>query len=144
MSQKQILTPYLIVDGAARAIAFYERAFDAKETMRIPGDGDRIGHAELEAFGASFMLADEHTEMGYRGPRATGSAVSLLVYVPDVDATFARAITAGAQETRAVKDQPYGDRSGTLTDPFGHVWTIATHKEDMSVEEIRRRFTTAG
>src|SRR5579862_2344403 len=133
-------TPYLIISGAAGAIDFYARAFGAAEVLRLPmGDG-RIGHAEVRIGPASIMLADEFPEMGYRGPRALGgSPVSIHIYVEDVDAFAARAATAGATVKRPVQDQFYGDRSVTLEDPFGHVWTFATHTEDVPPEELRRR-----
>ena len=133
------VTPYLICDGAARAIEFYARAFGANELFRLPM-GDKVGHAEIMIGDSHVMLADEHPQMGYRGPQAGApTSSSLMVYVPDVDATFAKAIAAGATEQRAVADQFYGDRSGTLKDPFGHVWTISTHVEDVTPEEIEKR-----
>lgn len=133
-------TPYLIIGGAAEAIEFYERVFGATERFRMPGPDDRIAHAEIQIGDSVIMLADEVLDMGYRSPRSLGgTAVSLLVYVDDVDAVFRRAVDAGALPLRPVADQFYGDRSGTLEDPFGHVWTIATHIEDVSVEEMRRR-----
>ena len=134
------VTPYLIVDGAARAIDFYTRAFGAKELMRIPAPGDRVGHAEIKIGDSVIMLADEHPEMQARGPgHYGGSPVSILLYVDDVEALFKQAIAAGGTETRAVADQFYGDRAGTLKDPFGHSWHLHTHKEDVSMEELRRR-----
>jgi PhnB protein len=134
------ITPYLIVDGAARAIEFYRRAFDAKELMRIPAPNDRIGHAEIKVGDSVIMLADEHPEMDARSPsHYGGSPVTLLLYVTDVDKQFKQALAAGATEVRPVADQFYGDRSGTLKDPFGHSWHLSTHKEDVSMEEIARR-----
>ena len=134
-------TPYLIVKDAARAIEFYKQAFGATELMRFADPSGKVRHAEIKIGNSPIMLADEHPEMGYRGPQALGgSPVGILLYVEDVDARFNRAITAGASVMRPVKDQFYGDRSGTLTDPFGHVWTIATHKEDVSIEEVHKRF----
>jgi PhnB protein len=133
-------TPYLIVDGAARAIDFYKRAFDAKELLRIPAPGDLIGHAEIKVGDSVIMLADEPPDMHARGPQHYGgSPVSILLYVDDVDALFKQAIAAGGTETRPVKDQFYGDRSGSLTDPFGHCWHLSTHTEDVSMEELNRR-----
>jgi PhnB protein len=133
-------TPYLIVDGAGRAIEFYKRAFGAKELMRIPAPGDRVGHAEVRIGSSVIMLADEHPEMDARGPRHYGgSPVSLLLYVADVDKQFQQALTAGGTEVRPVADQFYGDRAGTLKDPFGHTWHIHTHKEDVSPAELNRR-----
>lgn len=134
------ITPYLIIKGAARAIDFYKKAFGATEIMRFGGPGGSIGHAELQLGDSKLMLADEHPEMGHRSPLAYGgSGTSLMLYLPGVDEVFKRAIAAGATEKQAVKDQFYGDRSGTLVDPFGHVWTIATHVEDVPPEEMKRR-----
>lgn len=134
------VSAYLIVKDAARAIEFYTKAFDATEIMRFPAPDGKIGHAELRIGDSPIMLADEFPDMGFRGPASLGGTpVSLLLYVEDVDALFKQAIAAGAKEMRPVKDQFYGDRSGTLVDPFGHVWTIATHIEDMSMDEMQRR-----
>ena len=138
------VTPYLIVKGAAQAIEYYTKVFGAKEIVRMPGPGGRIGHAELEVGNSHIMLADENPAMGYRGPGPDGAAaVSLYLYVPDVDATFDRAVANGAKVTRPVADQFYGDRNGTLVDPFGHVWSIGTHVEDVSPEEMKRRMAAA-
>jgi PhnB protein len=138
------VTPYLIIDGAAQAIEFYKRAFGATELLRMPDAKGRISHAELKIGDSVIMLADEHHEMGYRGPRTLGgTAVSILLYMPDVDTVFDRAIKAGGKSRRAVADQFYGDRMGTLEDPFGHVWTIGTHIEDVSPEEMNRRMAAA-
>jgi PhnB protein len=132
-------TPYLIVKGAGRALDFYKTAFGATELMRFADPGGKIGHAEIKIGNSIIMLADEHPEMGFRGPQSLGgSPVGLLLYFEDVDAVFDRAIAAGASVFRPVKDQFYGDRSGTLTDPFGHVWTIATHVKDVSPEEMQQ------
>ena len=134
------VTPYLIVGGAARALEFYQRVFGAVEKFRMEGPDGRVGHAEIQIGDSHLMLADEHPERNIRGPLSVGgNAISLLLYVEDVDTQFQKAIEAGAQEKMPVQDQFYGDRSGTLTDPFGHVWTIATHKEDVSFEEMQRR-----
>ena len=134
------ITPYLVIDGAGKAIDYYTKVFGAKEKMRMPSPGGRIGHAELSIGDSTLMLADEHPEMGHKGPRATGGTpVSILLYVDDVDSVFKNAVTAGGKERQPVKDQFYGDRSGTLEDPFGHVWTIATHVEDVSPEEMKKR-----
>ena len=131
---------YLICRGAADAIAFYVKAFDATETFRMDAPNGKVGHAELRISGGSFFLADEFAEMGCLSPQEIGgSPVSLMFYCEDVDKLFAQAIAAGAEELRAVKDQFYGDRSGTLKDPFGHTWTIATHKEDLTMEELQAR-----
>ncbi len=133
-------TPYLVVDGATRAIDFYKRAFGAKELMRIPAPGDRVGHAEIKIGDSVIMLADEHPDIHARGPQHYGgSPVSILLYVEDVDTLFKQAIAAGGTETRPVADQFYGDRSGSLKDPFGHSWHLSTHKEDVSPEELHRR-----
>ena len=134
------ITPYLIIDGAARAIDFYKRAFGAKELMRIPAPDDRVGHAEIKVGDSVIMLADEHPEMEARGPKHYGGTpVSLLLYVTDVDRQFAQAVAAGGTVVRPVADQFYGDRAGTLRDPFGHHWHVHTHKEDVSREELKRR-----
>lgn len=134
------VTPYLIVRDAAKALEFYAQAFGAKETMRLNGPEGTIGHAEMQLGSGAFMLADENPGMGFLSPEALGgSGVSLMFYVDDVDAQVATATAAGAKLMRPVQDQFYGDRSGLLTDPFGHVWTIATHIEDMTHEELLRR-----
>jgi PhnB protein len=134
------VTPYLILKGAAAAIDFYKRAFGATELMRMASPDGRIGHAEMKIGDSAIMLADEHPAMGYRSPQSLGGAgVSLMVYVERVDDVFRKAVAAGAKELQPVKDQFYGDRSGTLQDPFGHTWTIATHMEDIPPEEMRRR-----
>jgi PhnB protein len=133
------LTPYLVMRDAARAIAFYERAFGAKELFRMAGPDGRVGHAELQLGDSRLMLADEHPEVGARGPQDPGTGVTLLLYVDDVDGTVARAVAAGARVTRPVADQFYGDRSGGLLDPFGHAWMIATHVEDVAPDELARR-----
>ena len=135
------VTPYLVLNGAAKAIEFYKKAFDATELLRMPGPEGKIMHAEIKIGDSRVMLADEMPAMGFRGPQAIGGTpVSLLVYVQDVDAQARKATAAGAKEMRPVQDQFYGDRSGTFTDPFGHVWTLATHKEDLTMEEIQKRF----
>ena len=119
------VTPYLVVDGAAKALDFYARAFGATERMRMPGPGGKIGHAEINIGDSVIMLADEHPEMGARGPRAYGgAAVSLHLYVPDVDETVRKAQAAGAKLVRPVEDKFYGDRMGCIEDPFGHHWEI--------------------
>lgn len=135
------VTPYLIVNDAAKAIDFYKRAFNAVELMRMAGQDGRVGHAEIKVGDSRIMLADEFPDMGFRGPHTLGgSPVGMALYVENVDALFDQAIRAGGKVTRPLQDQFYGDRSGTLVDPFGHVWTITTHKEDLSPEEINRRF----
>jgi PhnB protein len=134
------LTPYLIVDGAAGAIEFYQKIFGAVELFRLADPSGRIGHAELMINDSRIMLADEFPNMGARGPSSFGgSPVRMLLYVDDVDATVARAIAAGAKLVRPIEDQFYGDRAGGLEDPFGHYWHLATHIEDVSPEEMSRR-----
>ena len=138
------VTPYLAIDDAADAIAFYRKAFGATEVMRMPAPGGKVGHAEIEIGGSRIMLADEYPDMNFRSPRAYGgSPVGLHLYVADVDAVARRAVAAGAKELRPVKDQFYGDRSGSIEDPFGHIWHIATRKEDLSVDELKRRAAQA-
>ncbi len=133
------VTPYLVVDDANAAIDFYTRAFGAKEKFRMPM-GDRIGHAELLIGDSHIMLADEFPEMGHRGPKALGGTpVSLMLYVEDVDRSFRQAIDAGATEKRPLENQFWGDRMGTLTDPFGHMWSLATTVEEVSPEEMQKR-----
>jgi PhnB protein len=137
-------TPYLIVKGAAEAIEFYKRAFGATEMLRMADPQGKVGHAEIKIGDSVIMLADEHPAMGYRGPRSLGgSSVSILLYLEDVDGVFERAVKAGAKAQRPVMNQFYGDRSGTLEDPFGHVWTVATHVEDVAPEEMQRRAEAA-
>ena len=137
------VTPYLICDGAADAIEYYKKAFGATELFRMDHQG-KIGHAELKIGDSPIMLADEYPQMGYRSPKALGGTpVSIMIYVEDVDTVYKRALDAGATEVKPLQDQFYGDRSGTLTDPFGHVWTVATHKEDVSMEEMNRRMAAA-
>jgi PhnB protein len=134
------VTPYLIVQGAARAIEFYKKAFGATELMRFPGPGGKIGHAEIRIGDSPIMLADEHPETLSRSPQSLGGTpVGILLYVDNVDAMASQAVAAGAKVLRPVKDQFYGDRTGTFEDPFGHQWTIATHKEDLTGEEMQGR-----
>jgi PhnB protein len=134
------LTPYLIVDGAAQALAWYSQAFGARELMRLSAPGAKIGHAEIEIGDSRIMLADEAPAHDAKAPGAFGgSPVSLLLYVPDVDATMSRAVTAGARVKSQPENKFYGDRMGSLVDPFGHTWHISTHIEDVTVEEIERR-----
>jgi PhnB protein len=133
------VTPYLIVKGAAQAIEFYKKAFGATELMRFPGPNNTVAHAEIKIGDSPVMLADEGAAE-YKSPQSVGGTpVSLMIYVPDVDKVYNQAISAGAKQSRPVQDQFYGDRSGNLIDPFGHVWTVATHKEDVSMEEMQRR-----
>ncbi len=134
------VTPYLCVDGAAEAIEFYREVLGATERMRMGGPDGKVGHAELQIGSGLVMLADEFPDMGQRSPKALGgSPVTVSLYVEDVDAVFARAIGAGATEVRPVADQFYGDRVGGFQDPWGHVWSVATHVEDVSPEELARR-----
>jgi len=133
------VTPYLVVDGAAEAIRWYEQAFGATEMLRLPM-GDKLGHAEIRIGDSYVMLADEFPEMDIRGPRSRGGPTSsLMIYVEDVDSAFDRAMTAGATVDRPVENQVYGDRSGTIIDPFGHKWTLSTHIEDVPADEMQRR-----
>jgi len=138
------ITPYLIVRGGAAAIDYYTEAFGAKELFRFPAPDGKIGHAEIKIGDSPIMLADEYPDMGYNGPQSVGgSPVSLMIYVDDVDAVFSRAIESGGTVKEAVQDKFYGDRMGTLVDPFGHIWHVATHKEDVSMEEMERRAKAA-
>lgn len=133
------VTPYLIVRNAARAIDFYSTAFGAKEIYRMP-DGEKIGHAELQVGTSRIMLGDEFPDRGAKSAQSIGGTpVNLMVYVEDVDSVFNKAVKAGAKVERQLQNQFYGDRSGTLVDPFGHKWTIATRVEDLSVEEMEKR-----
>ena len=133
------VTPYLIVDDAAEAIRFYEKALGATEIFRLPM-GDRIGHAEIRIGDSIVMLSDEWPDMGKLGPKARGGATSsMMIYVEDVDAAFARATAAGATAERPPEDQFWGDRMGSLVDPFGHSWSLATHVEDVPEDEMQRR-----
>ena len=142
------VTPYLVLDGAAKAIEFYKQAFDAEELFRMPMPDGKVAHAEIKIGDSPIMLADEgdqSCDLGQKSPATLGAtSVSVMLYVPAVDALFKQAIAAGATELRAVKDQFYGDRSGTLRDPYGHVWTLATHVEEVAPEEIERRLAAMG
>ena len=136
----QRVTPYLSVDGAAEAIEFYVNVLGAKERMRMPAPEGKIGHAEIEIGNSVVMLADEAPEIRFRSPRALGGTpVILHVYVEDADAVFEQAVAAGATALRPVEDKFYGDRTGEFKDPFGHRWSVATHVEDVSEEEMARR-----
>ncbi|MGH2475094.1 MAG: VOC family protein [Candidatus Limnocylindrales bacterium] len=139
------VSPYLVVDGAQKAIEFYTTVLGFTERMRMPGPDGRIGHAEMQLGDSVVMLADEFPDVGAKAPSAYGgSPVSLSVYVDDVDATFERAAEAGATVVRPLENQFYGDRSATFDDPFGHRWTIQTHIEDVSPEEMGRRAAEMG
>ena len=135
-----VVTPYLSIKGAAGAIAFYTKIFGAKEVMRMPGPDGTIGHAEIQIGDSRIMLADEYPDMNFRGPRACGGTpVHIHVYVKDADKVAKKAVAAGAKLLRPVVDQFYGDRSGSLEDPFGHVWHVATHTKDISMKEMKKR-----
>jgi PhnB protein len=134
------VTPYLIVKGAAKALDYYKQALGATELFRVDGPGGTVGHADIKIGDSIVMLADEFPQMGFRGPEALGgSPVGLMIYVPDVDTQFAQALAAGGTMVKPLQNQFYGDRSGTIRDPFGHLWTISTHVEDVSPEEVARR-----
>jgi PhnB protein len=133
------VTPYLVIDGAAEAIRFYTEAFGATEVFRMPM-GDKVAHAEIKIGDSHVMLSDEWPDMNLLGPAKRGGATaSLMIYLPDVDLAFKRALDAGATQERAVEDQFWGDRMGTVVDPFGHRWTLSTHVEDVPEEEMQRR-----
>ena len=133
-------TPYLIVNDAAKALEFYKRAFGATEVMRMDGPGGRVMHAEIKIGDSIIMLGQENPQMGVRSPQSLGgSPMFLYLYVEDCDKSFARAVDAGASASAPLKDQMWGDRSGSVKDPFGHSWWIATHKENVSADELRRR-----
>jgi PhnB protein len=134
------VTPYLIIRDAARAIDFYKKAFGAVEKFRMAGPDGKIGHAEIQIGDSMIMISDENPQWGTKSPQALGGTpVSIFLYVPDVDATFKQAVSAGAKETMAVSDQFWGDRYGKVADPFGHTWNLATHKEDLTPAEIEER-----
>ncbi len=136
------LMPYITVKGASRAIAFYVKAFGAKEEFRLNDTGDRIGHAELTIGDGKLALSDEYPDFGALSPPSIGgTAVKLHLYVADVDATMKKAEAAGAAILRPAADQFYGDRSGMIADPFGHHWLLATRKEEVSPKEMQKRFT---
>ena len=139
------VTPYLIVDGAADAIRFYGEAFGATEVLRMPmGDTGKLAHAEIRIGDSHVMISDEWPDMGFLGPKSRGGATaSLMIYLEDVDAAFERAVAAGCSAERPPEDQFWGDRMGTLVDPFGHRWSLATHIEDVSDEEMQRRMAQA-
>ena len=135
-------TPYLIVNNACAAIEFYQQVFTATALIRLAAPDGKIAHAELKLASGHIMLADEYPEMGYKSPNTLGgSPVSIYLLVDDVDATFAAALAAGAQCMQAVSDQFDGDRRGSLIDPFGHIWLLATKQETVSYAEIAARFS---
>jgi len=134
------VTPYIVVNNAAQAIEFYKRAFDAQEVHRMQSPDGKIGHAELRIGDSVVMLADEFPGMECRSPQSLhGTTVGIFLYVKDVDASYKKATAAGAQATQQPTDMFWGDRYGKLMDPFGHSWSLATHKEDVAPEEMRRR-----
>jgi PhnB protein len=134
------VTPYLCVNGAAKAIEFYTKVLGAKERMRMPAPNGKIGHAELQIGSSVIMLADEFPEMEFRGPKTIGGTpVTVHVYVEGVDDVFARAVNLGAKPLRPVENQFYGDRSGQFEDPFGHRWNVSTHVEDVPPDEMAKR-----
>jgi len=134
------VTPYIICDGAAAALDYYKKAFGAEEIDRHGGPGGKIMHAEIKIGDSRLMLADEFPEMGAKSPKTLGGTpFGLCVYVNDCDAAFNRAVAAGGKVERPLANQFYGDRSGTLIDPFGHKWTISTHVEDVSPAEMQKR-----
>ena len=135
------ITPYLTVKGGAAALEFYKRAFGARERFRMPGpDGKTIGHAEIVIGDSIIMLADEFPQCGNQSPQALkGTPVSLLLYVEDVDSAFKRAVEAGATVRQPLENKFYGERAGCVSDPFGHLWTLMTHIEDVSPKEMQKR-----
>jgi PhnB protein len=134
------VTPYLCINGAVAALEFYKKAYGAKEIMRMPAPEGKIGHAEITIGGSRIMLADEYPDIGFRSPRSIGGTpVHIYLYVEDVDSQVKQAVASGAKILKQVADQFYGDRSGSLEDPFGHVWHISTRKEDLSLEEVQKR-----
>lgn len=139
------VTPYLFITNAAKAIEFYKKAFGALELVRLATPEGKVAHAELQLGDSRIMLTDEFAECDTRSPQSLGgSAVCLMLYVEEVDRVVGQAVAAGATLSKPVEDQFYGDRSGCITDPFGHRWTIATHKEDVSPEETKRRAARLG
>jgi PhnB protein len=138
------VTPYLIVDDATKALEFYQKALNAQELYRLPipadGGGQKIGHAEIKIGDSQVMLSDEYPEMDARGPKALGGTpASFMIYVDDVDKAFDQAVKAGGKAVQPVENQFWGDRTGTIVDPFGHKWTLGTHIEDVPPEEMQKR-----
>ena len=134
------VTPYLIIDGAAEAIEFYTQVLGAQERMRMPDPSGKVGHAELQLGDGLIMLADEFADRDIKGPRSFGgTGVIVSVYVEDIDSVFEKAISAGAKELRPPKNEFYGDRTASFEDPFGHRWSVASHVEDVSPDEMERR-----
>lgn len=138
------ITPYLMFSGAAKALDYYKKVFGATEIMRMEAPDGKIGHAEIRIGDSVIMLADEAPEMKALSPKTVGGTpVGLMLYVENVDDVFERAVAAGGKAIQPLEDKFYGDRSGTLVDPFGHMWMLATHKEDVSPEEMERRAQAA-
>jgi len=134
------VTPYLYVRNAAGAIEFYKNVFGATELVRMAGPDGRIMHGELRLGDSVVMLADENPHMGIMSPQTVGGfSAGMLLYVPNVDAVVQKAVENGAKALRPIKDQFYGDRSGSILDPFGHMWTVSTHVEDVAPEEMKKR-----
>lgn len=138
------VTPYLSVKGATDAIEFYKKAFGAVELFRMAGPDGKVAHAEIKIGDSPIMLADEFPDMQFFSPTTLGgSPVGIMIYVDDVDKIYKQSLESGGQEIKPLQDQFYGDRSGTFKDPFGHIWTVATHKEDVSEDEMKRRAAAA-
>jgi PhnB protein len=136
------ITPYLVIKGAAQAIEYYKKVFGASELFRMDGPDGKVGHAELQIGTSRIMLADENPSMGQGHASAStigASPISLYLYMPDVDNVVEQAVAAGAKVLKPVQDQFYGDRSGFIQDPFGHLWGVATHVEDVAPEELEKR-----
>jgi PhnB protein len=134
--------PYLRVHSTSQAIEFYARAFDAKEQFRLTEPSGRIGHAEIKIGPSTIMLSDEYPEHGIRGPRSLGgTSFAIHLHVADVDSAFAKAVESGASVLRPLQDHFYGERSGTVRDPFGHEWLLGGHLETLTPEEMQRRYT---
>lgn len=134
------VTPYLVFDGASAAIEFYQKAFGATQLFRLDGPDGKVGHAEIKIGDSPIMLADERPDMGARGPKSIGGCpITIMLYVRDVDSVYAQAVAAGAKPDRPIQNQFYGDRSGSVDDPFGYKWYIATHVEDVPTDELQRR-----
>lgn len=138
------VTPYLCINGAAEAIEFYKKAFGATEVFRMDAPGGKVGHAEIKIGDSHLMIADEYPEMGFRSPKSIGGTpIHLMVYVEEVDTVVNQAVEAGATLKRPVADQFYGDRTGGVEDPYGYFWYIATHIEDVPMDELQRRAEAA-
>jgi PhnB protein len=138
------ITPYLVCKGAAKAIEYYTKVFGAKEFVRMPGPEGKIMHAEIKIGDSNVMLADENPARGAVAASGAGRSMSIMLYIDDVDAVFKRAVDAGAKSIEAPTDMFWGDRMGHLMDPFGHQWSIATHKEDVSPDEMEKRMQAIG